>query len=53
MDYWLKGIILIHTLKSHEITPVEKANVLRVTIELLAITNIKTLVREGGTVSGS
>ena len=33
MDSQLKGIILNHTLKSYKITPIESANVLRVTIK--------------------
>ena len=33
MDFRLKGIILHHTLKSYKITPIERANVLRVTIK--------------------
>ena len=32
MDFRLKGIILNHTLKSYKITPIESANVLRVTM---------------------
>ena len=33
MDSRLKGIILNHTLKSYKITPIESANVLRVTMK--------------------
>ena len=33
MDFRLKGIILNHTLKSYKITPIESANVLRVTMK--------------------
>ena len=33
MDYWLKGLILNHTLKSYTITPIESANVLEVTMK--------------------
>ena len=33
MDSQLKGIILNHTLKSYKITPIESANVLRVTMK--------------------
>ena len=32
MDYQLKGLILNHTLKSYDITPIESANVLKVTM---------------------
>ena len=32
MDYQLKGLILSHTLKSYDITPIEIANVLKVTM---------------------
>ena len=32
MDYWLKRLILNHTLKSYSITPTENANVLKVTM---------------------
>ena len=32
MDSRLKGIILYHTLKSYKITPIERANVLKVTM---------------------
>ena len=32
MDYQLKGLILNHTLKSYAITPIESANVLKVTM---------------------
>ena len=33
MDYRLKGLILNHTLKSYAITPIEGANVLKVTMK--------------------
>ena len=33
MDYQLKGLILNHTLKSYAITPIESANVLKVTMK--------------------
>ena len=33
MDSQLKGIILKYTLKSYKITPIESANVLRVTMK--------------------
>ena len=33
MDYQLKGLILNHTLKSYVITPIESANVLKVTMK--------------------
>ena len=33
MDYQLKGLILNHTLKSYTITPIESANVLKVTMK--------------------
>ena len=33
MDYWLKGLLLNHTLKSYTITPIEIANVLEVTMK--------------------
>ena len=33
MDYQLNGIVLNHTLKSYTITPIERANVLKVTMK--------------------
>ena len=33
MDYQFKGLILNHTLKSYAITPIENANVLKVTMK--------------------
>ena len=32
MDYWLKGLILNHTLNSYTITPIESTNVLKTTM---------------------
>ena len=33
MDYWLKGLILNHTLKSYTITQIESINVLEITMK--------------------
>ena len=52
MDNKLKGIILNCTLKSHQITPIEKANVLRVTMDFYGGTNVKAQAKGGSIGSG-
>ena len=42
MDYRLKGFILNHTLKSYTITPIESANVLKVTIRFCGVYKLKS-----------
>ena len=52
MDSRLKGIILYHTLKSYKITPIESANVLRVTMKFYGVSSTRAPARGGGTSSG-
>ena len=42
MDYQLKGVILNFTLKSDQTTPIERANVLRVTMDFYRGTDNKS-----------
>ena len=52
MDYQLKGLILNRTLKSYAITPIESANVLKVTMKFYGVISIRVPARGGGTCSG-
>ena len=42
MDYQLKGLILNHTLKSYTISPIESANVLKVTMRFYRVYKCKS-----------
>ena len=50
MDYWLKGLILNHSLESYTINPIENAYVLKVMIMFMGV--IRVPAREGRTSSG-
>ena len=52
MDSKIKGIILNHTLKSYSITPIEGANVLKVTMRFYGGYKYKSPSRRGRTGSG-
>ena len=53
MDSQVKEIIPNCTLKSYKITPIESANVLRVTMKFYGVSNTSDPGRGGGTSSGS
>ena len=52
MDSPLKGIILNCTLKSYMITPIESANVLKVTMRVYGVTSTRAQVKGGETSAG-